>query len=39
MAEADDTPEPPALDEIYVAARRVLLDALGSTSSRNPAAT
>lgn len=28
MVEADRTPGPPALDEIYVAARRVLLDAL-----------
>src|SRR5271155_5113188 len=28
MAEADDTPQPLVFDEIYVAARRVLLDAL-----------
>jgi hypothetical protein len=28
MAEADDTPERPVFDEAYVAARRVLLDAL-----------
>ena len=26
MAEADDTPEAPVFDEIYVAARSVLLD-------------
>lgn len=28
MAEADDTPEPPVFDDVYVAARHVLLNAL-----------
>jgi hypothetical protein len=37
MAEADDTPEPLVFDEIYVAARHVLLDALTALASHGDA--